>query len=181
VFSALGMILANYRKEFCRSLLAPATPENLVKIAGALEEMARAAQRHLEHQGFACRNMVIHKQVDMRYLGQSYELTVPYGEGFVSTFHHMHLRRYAYRLTDGDCECVSLRVSALGLTQHAPVLPPVVQGHTQGGSRKVDMFDRGRHTTVTCCARESLAAPAELPAPLLVAADDSTLFIEPGW
>jgi N-methylhydantoinase A len=53
----------------------------------------------------------------LRYRGQSYELTVPFGRGFIDAFHRAHERRYGYSNSGGDVELVNVRAVFTGRTR----------------------------------------------------------------
>jgi hypothetical protein len=67
--------------------------------------------------------------LDMRYAGQSYELTVPvvHGADFVTVFHALHGQRYGYAHPDEPVEVVAVRVTASGRTPK-PSLRPATAG-----------------------------------------------------
>jgi N-methylhydantoinase A len=55
--------------------------------------------------------------LDMRYRGQSYELTIPWedrGVDFLAEFHKVHQQTYGYADPGSDVEIVNIRVRASG-------------------------------------------------------------------
>ncbi len=60
-----------------------------------------------------CRSadFTVRKFVDMRYQGQSYELSVPYDAHFVENFHKLHEHSFGYALNGNPLEVVSIRCS----------------------------------------------------------------------
>jgi N-methylhydantoinase A len=54
--------------------------------------------------------------VDLRYRGQSYELTIPLGSNFIERFHQTHDRRYGYANPGRPVELVNVRTTFLGVT-----------------------------------------------------------------
>jgi hypothetical protein len=50
-------------------------------------------------------------ETDLRYRGQSFELTVPLGEGLAERFHAAHEERYGYADRDRPLELVAVRTA----------------------------------------------------------------------
>jgi N-methylhydantoinase A len=126
-------------------------------------------------------------RLDVRYKGQSHELTVPWvpGETAVTErFHAAHQLRYGYRLPQGEMmEVVTLRVTAV-----APVDPPEVPQEQVGSSdasaavvgRKGVWFKEEAQPTVLY-DREKLRPGYQFRGPAIVFQYDTTLVIPPGW
>jgi N-methylhydantoinase A len=84
VLSALGLALADERRDAIRTVLAP------LQDAGGLPAEGEA---------------------DLRYRGQSFELTVPLGEGLAERFHAAHEERYGYADHGRPIELVAVRTA----------------------------------------------------------------------
>jgi N-methylhydantoinase A len=54
-----------------------------------------------------------HGEADLRYAGQSFELTVPLGDDLVESFHHAHEERYGYVDRDRPIELVAVRTAEI--------------------------------------------------------------------
>ena len=86
VLSALGLVAADERRDAVRSFVAP------LEDAGELPEEGEA---------------------DLRYAGQSFELTVPLGDGLAERFHEAHAERYGYADRDRALELVAVRTAEI--------------------------------------------------------------------
>lgn len=95
VLSALGMLAADAVEEASRSALGT-DPETVL---GPL----RTELLDGRGDGVICQ-----ESVDLRYRGQSYELTVPWSER--ANFHAIHEKRFGYRHPDRPVEAVTVRV-----------------------------------------------------------------------
>jgi N-methylhydantoinase A len=84
VLSALGLVAADERRDAVRSFVAP------LEDAGELPEEGEA---------------------DLRYAGQSFELTVPLGDGLAERFHEAHADRYGYADRSRALELVAVRTA----------------------------------------------------------------------
>ncbi len=56
----------------------------------------------------------MNKALDVRYVGQAYELNIPYTINFLTDFQKSHAMTYGYSYTDKPVEIVNLRVRAIG-------------------------------------------------------------------
>jgi N-methylhydantoinase A len=84
VLSALGLAVADERRDHVRSEVRPL-----------------AEVRELPQEGDA----------DLRYAGQSFELTVPLGPALAERFHRAHEERYGYAEADREVELVAIRTA----------------------------------------------------------------------
>jgi N-methylhydantoinase A len=94
--SALGMLLADRTRDYAAGALGATDYEARFR---KLEQQARRDVRGAELERFA----------DVRYAGQSYELTIPWPSG---DFHKAHQRVYGYSDAKRPTQIVTLRVRA---------------------------------------------------------------------
>jgi N-methylhydantoinase A len=94
-------------------MLAPAEDAEL-KIRRELEALHRIGGRDMKEEGFAGTAVRSVDSVDLRYRGQSYELTVPFNRAFISNFHKAHERRYGHYDAGKPVEVVNVRATLLG-------------------------------------------------------------------
>ncbi len=113
--SALGLLLADARKDYARTLLG--TRLTLTKIRKALSQLHRIGLEDLREEGFKRSQVTTLDFLDVRYRGQSYELTIPFVEDWEKSFHRTHAARYGYSNPDKPLEVVSARSTLLGATR----------------------------------------------------------------
>jgi N-methylhydantoinase A len=111
--SALGLLLADVRKDYSRTLLIDADRSE-GKSKNVLRELHKQGHAELIAEGFKRTEVEARDLVDLRYRGQSYELTVPFKPGFVDEFHKVHERRYGYSNPGRDVELVNVRTVFVG-------------------------------------------------------------------
>ena len=121
IFSAMGMILADLVKDYSLTVMLRSDSTPTHTIEELFQPLVERAIGDLEREGFPQERMRIEKSLDMRYRGQSYEISVPYEEDYISAFHRLHEKTYGYR-HDREVEIVNLRVRAIGLVEK-PDLP----------------------------------------------------------
>ena len=79
------------------------------------------ARRQLARDGFAEERIQVQRSVDLRYLGQGYEINVPLLAQPVASFHKKHERLYGYSNPGLAVEVVTLRVRAAGSHAELPL------------------------------------------------------------
>ncbi|MBI3665203.1 MAG: hydantoinase/oxoprolinase family protein [Acidobacteria bacterium] len=117
VLSALGMLVADCVREYSRSVLgAEAEP--------AFAEMERQAAEEFAAMGFPA--PIGERKIDLRYRGQSYEITVPYAErgALWARFHEEHRRLYGYHHEGTEVEAVTARIRAVCLSEEVNLAAP---------------------------------------------------------
>lgn len=122
VLSALGTLLADVTKDYSQTILRPTaevTPEALSAGFAPLLEQART---DLAGEGFSGDRVVIERSLDVRYIGQSFEITVPFAPGYDREFDARHAQLYGYSNPRRPTEVVNLRLKATGVTVK-PSLP----------------------------------------------------------
>jgi N-methylhydantoinase A len=106
--SALGLLLADARKDYSRTLLMDVKGCSN-RVNSALKELHRTGINDLASEGFKQNEIESRDFVDLRYRGQSYELTVPLSTRFLQDFHKLHEQRYGYSNPDRPVELVGVR------------------------------------------------------------------------
>ena len=109
--SALGILDADLRREFSRTvMLAPRSPQ-IAQIYRELESEARASFRD------EAARPTLTRSADLRYQGQGFELRVDWAADAVSRFHRQHAQSYGYADPTRAVEIVTLRVQAIARTR----------------------------------------------------------------
>jgi N-methylhydantoinase A/oxoprolinase/acetone carboxylase beta subunit len=120
VLSAFGLLLADSVKDYSRSVLTPLARADFKTIERHYRDLGRRGLRDLSEDGFAPSAVVLERSVDLRYLGQSYEINVPFAGGLAplaDAFHRAHAKLYSYHNPGGQVEIVNLRLKARGLAE----------------------------------------------------------------
>ena len=189
-FCALGAILADLARDFVRSLrlrLDDAAAPRLLAVVAALRSEGEAwlaaepGPLHAHGQ---------HATADMRYAGQSFDITVEWDDSTLSNptpaavaelFHQAHEKIYGFRDPDSLVELTALRLRAWG--RLAPVVLPGLAASTAApvamGTRRI--FTAGEWRQVPVYARATLAPGHTLSGPAIIELDDSTLVLRTGW
>ena len=121
VLSALGMLVADVRKDSSVSVLRATAEMSEAELAGRFAPLLTRAKEELRGEGFSEPEIRLKTSLEMRYVGQAYEIAVAFERGFEQAFHRMHERLYGYSNAARATEIVQLRVKASGRTEK-PVL-----------------------------------------------------------
>jgi N-methylhydantoinase A len=175
VLSALGLAISDLRRDYVRPLpgnLGETEPSDLEAGYRELEELAA---RDLGEPS-------LERLADLRYRGQSFELTVAFSglDELESRFHVEHSQRYGYRMEGEPVELVSLRLVA---TQAVPKpelrAEPPAAAPDQPCRRRVNID--GDWHEVEILAGELLGPGATVIGPVVVEHPESTIVVRPGW
>jgi N-methylhydantoinase A len=158
--SALGMLLADRTRDYSVGALGFSDHEARFR---KLEKQAKKDVRGAALQRFA----------DVRYAGQSYELTIPWN----SDFHKEHRRIYGYADPKRATQVVTLRVRATVRVEKPSLRVPVAR-RAKGEVRRV--WSEGRWCEIAASPRESLGAQVS-SGPALITDYGSTTLVPPGW
>ena len=184
-FSAFGLIMSDVRHDLVQSRfvrLADLDLETYAGIFAALEEDARA---RLRREGFTGADVRISCSVDMRYMGQWFELNVPVPSRPASMdeidqiFRAAHLERYRVDM-DRPTEFVHFRLAAHGLVAK-PRLPEVSPGGRPTALARRSVRFSGKWQEVPVYDRAALPAGASFAGPALVLEFGATTVVSPGY
>ncbi len=108
-FSALGLLISRPAVERAATVLGRVfEPRQAAPVLRKLEAQARRA---LREQGWSARAR-LERRADLRYRGQSHELSVPFGGRTAEAFHRLHMRKFGIADPTQAVEWVALRVRA---------------------------------------------------------------------
>jgi N-methylhydantoinase A/oxoprolinase/acetone carboxylase beta subunit len=148
VLSALGMLVADVTRDYSASVLQPTSRIGPRDLTRRLAPLVARAVRELSAEGFGRSRQVIERQIDVRYVGQSYEITIPWSPDYRREFDRRHGRLYGYSNPERATEVVAVRVRAAGVTTkprlparptrpYRPVPAATREGRFAGRTRKV--------------------------------------------
>ncbi len=179
VLSALGALSGEHVREYAATLLRPATVASSRALTAAFRRLERTARRDFA----GTRRPRLQRMLDLRYVGQSYELTVPirgrHIAGAVRAFHRRHEERYAHSRPDADVEIVVARLAASVEQPALPAVRPRAGGRPK--SRQAQIVFDGEAGPARVFSRPELPVGFRARGPLLVIQEDATTWVPPGW
>jgi N-methylhydantoinase A len=194
IFSAMGLLVTDLRHDFSITRIRrteAADPAELEQLFGVLVVQGRQA---LEREGVPKGAMQFHRQVDMRYVGQSYEISISAPEEnahiqlneLVERFHREHDRVYGFSAPTEPTEIVNLRLSAIG-TISKPRDQVIDSAGPDGaavalqGQRPVYFAEAGGFVDCPIYLRYELGQGVAIDGPAVVEEMDSTTVVHPGF
>jgi N-methylhydantoinase A len=118
--SAFGMLVADVVKDYTLTVMLPGEVSSST-LEEALQPLVDNGLHDIEAEGTPTKDILIERWLDMRYRGQSYELTIPFSSDFREKFHSYHARAYGYQRDNAPIEIVNLRVRAIGKRTPPPL------------------------------------------------------------
>jgi N-methylhydantoinase A len=189
VTAALGLLLSDVRHDLRLSWVTPTAtaaeaPERLDRALAGLERDGRAL---LADSGHADSGQIAF-ELDMRYRGQAYNLTVALGPRPVTAaslaaaeraFIEAHRRAYDYTPSLQETEIVTIRARATAPGAPIQWQDPIDRRPAPPRARAVWLGDGWRECAVL--DRRALQEGAEIAGPAIVEEEDSTVLLSEGW
>lgn len=194
VTSALGLLVGDIKHPFVQSYIRTMSKADVEHMVRVLTEFEERGRKVLMSEGVAPERMRFQRQLDMRYVGQSYELTIevpkfPLGPVDLAAvneaFFAAHRQAYGYAVTEEPTEIVNIRTTAIGDVRR-PARRTLARGNTDGSAalkvrREVFFGEAGGMVTCPVYDRYKLLAGNRLAGPAIVEERDSTIVIHPGY
>jgi N-methylhydantoinase A len=175
VLSALGLAISDLRRDYVRPYLTSLEDVDEGEFGEKFKDMESSASEDLEDPQYT-------RQADLRYRGQSFELTVDADGSFEKLeerFHTTHEQRYGYRMDDESVELVNLRLIATVPVEKPKPEEPPAEDEAESGRREAN-FD-GEWQEVPVLDRDRMGKGSEVFGPAIVEFKESTCVVRPGW
>ena len=196
--SALGLLVTDVRMESSATLIERSDQIELSKISSEFERLENSGRIAHSSAASASGEPIFERSIEMRYWGQSFELSVPVPDRkiidadwmseLIESFHESHNTAYGFRADDEPVELVNLRLTTIGkiarpqlrkldiISPNAKVAikskRPVYFGtdSSEGGVIHTTVYDRPK-----------LPAGSVFNGPAIVEEPDCTTVIQPSW
>ena len=172
-FSALGMLLADERHDFIRTFYYDFASLDFAELIKVHDEMAAEAKKSLRN----ARNAEFKTELDLRYVGQEFTLSVPVSREMIArgdrqkirkAFDALYEHRYAHHSPDEPVEMVNIRLAGIGKRPRLkfPKLPKAAGK----AARRRDVYLSDARKAVSCpiYQRADLGAGARIKGPALI-------------
>ena len=195
ILSALGVAIADVVKDYSRTVMLRGADLDRSRLEEEFHGMEGLARNELVQEGLPAEQMTSRRFLDVRYVGQSFELTVDYptsrasrsSEGFAraisDSFYRSHLQRFGYADRGEPVEIVNLRLK-LDLAVEKPELPPMQTGGIDASAARISsvpVIFRDGELESPLYQRELLLTGNRIDGPALVVQLDATTVVPPGW
>ena len=195
--SAFGLLTVDVKNDYVQTHVTKESALDHAAVQTIFDDLSERGRRALDKEGFAADTHRFVRTVDVRYVGQAFEVRVPAPEGIVDEayaaavadrFHTEHRQLYGYGFR-GDptqqVEWVNLRVTGIGpITRPEIQLLPAAEGPVSRavtGQRQVCFDAADGYVTTDLYDRAKLGAGDEFSGPAIVEEFGSTIPVHPGF
>ena len=188
VFSAYGLLAADVRVSAVRSIVAVAGDATWKAVRSLFDALAREGDAALAEQGVAKSDRSFVRELDLRYVGQSTELSLIAPRSLdeaVEAFHLRHEQRYGFAARHDPVEIVTARVVGVGTTPKPRLVAAAAPAGRQPEARALrerrEVFDGVRFTDTPVYGRTLLRPGDAFAGPAVVEQYDATTYVAPAW
>ena len=187
--SAMGLLLTDIRRTYVQSRLKHFSSDALAEMEQIFAALTLRAQAESQME----QDVQIERLVDLRYVGQGYELSVPLRLGTLDVdclkqasrhFHQMHHEFYGNAAPGKPLEMISLRINTLVPLKKLslPRLDAAEAGSEPlpAGSRPVYFEEADGRVATSIYHRSTLRPGHHLRGPAIIDQTDSTTVLLPG-
>jgi N-methylhydantoinase A len=193
LFSALGLLLADYRHDYIRSIVTPLTAIDPHALFAHYEELQQVARDTMQKEGVRVERVRFEHYADLKYSYQLQELSIPFPaftdggnllDELATRFRQAHAQAFGYN-TDDPIEVVSLRLRALATVAEmkfadlAATIAPTSAAGAQSEPRAA--FFGPRHGLLKTAVVRRADLTRVQDGPLIVEEPDTTVVVPPGW
>jgi N-methylhydantoinase A len=187
-FSAYGFIMTNPRVDRQRTTQLTSTRFDAERANRVMDDLVGECLAELRAQGYD-RDIEVHRALEMRYLGQNYELELPLTitrferettDGLWTLFHETHKARFGFSTPGEIIEIVNYTVTAVARTAR-PELTDIRSAEGAPQPRELrSVWFTGGPQTIPVFARADLLAGHMLRGPALIEEEASVTVLEAG-
>jgi N-methylhydantoinase A len=194
VASALGMLLTDLRHDYYITRLQRLDEARFEELNALAHDFRARGLTELAHEGVNSDQITVERYLDMRYVGQSWKLRIPFPDRdwtrvdcshLKETFHQFHEQTYGYCCREEPVEIVNIGALTIGrLTK--PRLKEIPRGstspdHAQKSTRFVYFQETGTFIETPVFDRYTLQQGNIMPGPAVIEEIDSTTIVHPGY
>jgi N-methylhydantoinase A len=187
VFSALGLLVADVRRDYVVAFPAEAGSADPSALERAFADMAAEALAALAEDGFSGSRVRLERSADLKVQGQTYELNVAMPGGpvtrdslaaLVAAFGARYRERYAFFFEGEPVELVNLRLAAFGVQEPVTLAETVPGASADPGCRPIYFEGRG-WTECDVWDRARLRPGQRIAGPAAIEDPSSTILLPP--
>jgi N-methylhydantoinase A len=194
LFSAHGLLAADFRNNIVKAIMKLTGEVEVKKVEAVFQKLELQGAKLLEKQRVPKVNMQFVRQMDLRYFGQSYELTISTSKPFtekvlhqtVENFHKKHRAIYGYAVKSEPVELVNVKLIAVGLVEKPKLKEKPLHGKKPSEKavilkREVFFEQNNGYVETSVYMRERLKAGNVINGPAVIEQYDATTVVYPCW
>jgi N-methylhydantoinase A len=182
IFSATGLLTTDLKRDAAQTVMQRLDTLDEAEVEAVFGRLEADGAGEMRREGVSDSAIEFVRRLDLRYVGQSYELTVDAGGDLAARFHAEHDRVYGFSAESEPIECVSLRLTTVGRIAKPPPrsLAPARAAEPKA-RREVFFAEAGGYVDCPIYDRYALGAGVRLDGPAVVEEFDSTTVVHPGY
>jgi N-methylhydantoinase A len=180
VWSAVGLLGADFSYDVSKGKIVNWDEISMNNIDALYSKLIEEVHQRANHDDHG-ENRTISKSLSIRFIGQSFDLTVPYREEkdeIAQGFIQLHLQRYGFAAEDEPLELVALRVNLI-IPHDDPKFPILLEKSFPDPKEYRSII--GRNEDVPVYEKDLLGCNFSLEGPVIIDQNDTTTFIPQGW
>lgn len=186
---AKGMLTADVRHDYVQTYTNRFHTVQIKELNNAFSILIERATEELKKEGFDHTSIELQTSLDLRYLNQAYEISVPVQalhiksedlEKSASLFHHLHEKIYGFSREEEQLELINIRLIAKGLIKEVKVAHKSLDrlNEVKAVSSR-DVYFNGAFHSTPIYERESMMVHSVIKGPAVIEQLDSTIIIHP--
>jgi N-methylhydantoinase A len=205
LFSALGLLLADYRHDYIAAIASPLMSVRTDEIMARYDQLKERARSEMIAEGVDPGAIRFEQQVDLKYGYQMYEMTLPFPEAADSSnlaatlarlFTDAHNQAYGY-YRDDPIELMNIRLRALAsaasltfaelasrysaASGEAATSSGFPRAQEAGTPRERQAFFGPAHGLLATPLRSRFALTRPEQGPIIIEEPDTTIVVPPNW
>ncbi len=188
ITSALGLVCTDLRVDLMKTVLMSAHSENSESLLSTFAGLEDDARKQLVNQGATGGNILLKWQIDMRYAGQSHEISVDIPdvqrkvvESSKDQFEHLHNEAFGYTMSGREIEWVTARVVATASSGEFNPLTHTVQDLSEPHSERSVLIADSSLVSTKVYRRWELAKGQIVTGPAIIEQLDTTTYVGQNW
>ncbi len=194
ILCALGLLTSDIRSDYVKTMIVAARTENIGRVQAIFAGLQEEADQWLDKERVSQPNRIYQRRVDMRYMGQNFELSIPVVGGHfdqevlervIAAFHAEHEREYGYANTKAAVQFVNYRLSAIGNVSKIELKEFAAGGKNPEKAlievRKVYFEEADGYVDCSIYNKDRLEPNNQIIGPAVIEQMDSTVVIPPGY
>ncbi|PWB50827.1 MAG: 5-oxoprolinase [Anaerolineales bacterium] len=177
--SAYGMLASDVVKDYVKTIMLPGTTDMSI-LDDQFEPLIDKGISEMAREGIAANEIEIQPSLDVRYVGQSYELNIAYSKDFLAAFTQAHDSAYGYSYTGKETEIVNLRLCAIGKVPRIqlPKRPTRFPSEVPAPLRSMQVELSKGSELIPVYQYDDLFPGTALSGPALIVSADTTIFMD---
>jgi len=189
LFSAFGLLVADFKRDYVQTEISKLKIISFKEILKNFNKLEVKAKDEIEEYKISFEDCLLSFSLDMRYLGQAFELSIPVslaeikdlGIDYLSTsFHSAHQQRYGHHSPAEEIEIVNYRM-VLKKSRGALKRLTEAEAHKEVRFETWTIIQDGHSIPCQFYERETLPYGYSISGPAIIEEPTATTFIPKEW